>query len=334
MKIIYLVVRTDHASVYYRALQMVPRLAEQGVDITVATIPRTLAKRRALFRTLNRVDLVILHRKLFNWINFHPLRRWAKRLVYDLDDALFIKDSKSRTSYSLTRKLRFRRTAQKADFIFCGNDWIREKAAAFNPNTATIPTMVDLTRYPDNGDRPLKEGFTAVWIGSRSTLFYLEKIIPALEPLASQIKGFKLRVISDRFPESAVLEIEKIPWSRHGEAAALAACDVGLMPLFEDAWSQGKCGLKLLQYGAAGLPSICTPCGVNRKIVVPGESGFHAATTEAWQENLRILARDPELRSAMGRRARQIVAADFSVQSQFDTYLGLLRKIVDTDPLG
>jgi glycosyltransferase involved in cell wall biosynthesis len=327
MKIIFLVVRTDHASVYYRTLQFVPRLAGNGIEPTVAVIPESYSRRLALFARLKAFDVVIVQRKLFNLINFLPLRRGAGKLVYDLDDALFIKDSKAKARDSATRRRRFTRMVRGADLVFCGNDWIRDKTAPLNPRCATIPTVVDLDLYEPIKAHGGGDSFTAVWIGSRSTLFYLEEILPALGPLKDAIPGFKLRIISDRFPESAPLPVERITWSRAIEVDALREGDVGLMPLLEDDWSRGKCGLKLLQYGALGLPSLCTPVGVNRRIVRHGESGFHAGTPEEWRDGLLRLARDPALRARMGSRAREIVARDFSLQARFEPFMEHLRKI-------
>lgn len=329
MKIAYIVVRADHASVYYRTLQFIPHLAERGMEATVITLPKGFYDRLRLFGTLDRFDLVILQRKLFNLPGFAPLRGHARKLIYDVDDALFIRDSKSPTSYSMTRTLRFRRTAKKADLVICGNEWIEERIKRWTSRTAVIPTAVDLDVYAG----PKKhESFRAVWIGGRSTLFYLENLLPVLESLAREIKGFKLRVISDAFPESDTLHIEKVPWSRKGEVEALCECDVGLMPLTDDEWSRGKCGLKLLQYGACGLPSVCSPFGVNERIVEHGGSGFHARTAAQWREALHTLAGDGHRRAELGARARDIVARHYSIQALMDRYVRLLEKTAQPFP--
>ncbi|MBU0755384.1 MAG: glycosyltransferase family 4 protein [Planctomycetes bacterium] len=327
MKIIYLVVSRNQAPLYYRVLQMVPGLAQKGIYVTVARIPSSFMQRPDFFKRLHEYDLVILQRKLFNWIDLHSLRAHAKKLVFDVDDALCIRDSASKSPYSLTRKIRFRRTVKRSDFVLCGNEWIRKTVAEFNINTAVVPTVVDLSRYEEAVSLTDNRSFTAVWIGSRVTLFYLENLLPELEPLAKKIKGFKIRVISDRFPNNPHIDIERIPWTRETEITALSACHVGLMPLIEDAWSRGKCGLKLIQYGAAGLPSICTPLGVNQDIVVHKETGFHASTPEEWRGSIEALARNPLLRNEMGKKAKDRISQDYSLSAHLEPYHRLLRKI-------
>jgi glycosyltransferase involved in cell wall biosynthesis len=332
MNIAFLAVRADHASVRYRTIQYIPRLAEHGIEASLIVIPKGFYSRLTLFRSLAGYDLVVLQRKLFNLVNFLPLRAFAKQLIYDLDDALFLKDSKADRSFSLTRRMRLKRTARAADFVICGNGWVLENIKPLNKNSTVIPTVVDLDRYPRVKTHEDGPAFTAVWVGGRSTLFYLERILPALESLANKIKGFRLMVISDRFPESVNLAMDKIPWSLEGEVRALMKCDVGLMPLVNDEWSRGKCGLKLLQYGAAGLPSVCSPVGVNPEIVKHGASGFHAREAGEWINALLRLSLDPGLRARMGNEARKTVAEQYSVQAWEGRYIDLLRRVAQGIP--
>lgn len=86
------------------------------------------------------------------------------------------------------------------------------------------------------------------------------------------------------------------------------------MPLTEDLWSKGKCGYKLIQYMACGLPVIASPVGVNKKLVKNGVNGFLANSEEEWIEFLDLLIRDPELRSKMGAEGRKIVEKFYSLE--------------------
>src|SRR5690606_27329924 len=120
-------------------------------------------------------------------------------------------------------------------------------------SVAIVPTVVDAARYPLHPDTDADGFVTLGWIGSRSTLPYLEALRPALEDLAQRRRQVRLKVICDAFPEFAHIPVIHVPWSEATEAAEVAACDIGLMPLSDDQWSRGKCGLKILQYQAAAL---------------------------------------------------------------------------------
>ena len=106
-----------------------------------------------------------------------------------------------------------------------------------------------------------------------------------------------------------------------------AAADIGISWLPNDLWSRGKCGLKVLQYMAAGLPVVANPVGVQGDMVRHGETGFLANTDEEWLEAIGRLARDPVLRQCMGRAGRRRVEAHFSVGTGFASWLSLLGRL-------
>ncbi len=328
MKIACLATSTDHVSLRYRTGQYIPRLEQEGINLEIMEIPRGLVERLRFFGRLSRYDLVLLHRRLFNLPNFFFLRRSAKKLVYDVDDAVFLKDSRQVARSSRTLKTRFCRTVQAADRVIAGNAHLFSKISKLNPRTTALPTVVDHSRYERSKRQNSAEGLNAVWIGSDSTLFYLEALLPHLEPLVDSLPGFKLTVISDRFPERTRVPITPVPWSRKDEVSALCSADVGLMPLFDDAWTRGKCGLKLIQYGAAALPSVYSPVGVNRSIATHGETGFSALFGEDWPKALTRLAADEGLRRRMGRAARERIVNHYSVEACFPDLLKILRETV------
>src|SRR5256885_8089682 len=125
--------------------------------------------------------------------------------------------------------------------------------------------------------------------------------------MAAAVPGVSLKLISDRFSEFGQLRIEPCPWSAETEPIEIAAGDIGIAWVPDDDWSRGKCGLKVLQYMAAGLPVIANPVGVHRELVRPGETGFLAESTTEWIEAVRVLAADPQLRARFGRAGRELV---------------------------
>ena len=203
-----------------------------------------------------------------------------------------------------------------ADWVVTGNEFIRDAVRPWNTRCTVIPTAIDMRRYPAAKRHGPAADFTPVWIGGRSTLFYLEALMPHIEDAARSIPGFRLLVISDRFPEQGGFPIRKVTWDESGEVAALMEADCGLMPLSDDAWSQGKCGLKLLQYGAAGLPAVASPVGVNPEILAGGRGGFLARTPPEWSEALLRLWESPDLRARLGAFARRHIRDHYSLAAQ------------------
>src|SRR5262249_30819219 len=152
-----------------------------------------------------------------------------------------------------------------------------------------------------------------VWIGSSSTLRGMERIQPLLENLGKRQPGLEWKIICDRFLTLRALPVLRCPWSETSEAAELAQADIGISWLPDDLWSRGKCGLKILQYMAAGLPVVANPVGMQAALVRDGETGFLVRTEEEWHDAIARLAVDPALRRRMGLAGRALVETRFNV---------------------
>jgi hypothetical protein len=104
--------------------------------------------------------------------------------------------------------------------------------------------------------------------------------------------------------------------------------DIGIMPLTDTPWSRGKCGYKLIQYMACGLPVVASPVGVNTHIVEHGVNGFLAASDAEWRDALYKLARDPGLRQKMGTAGRLKVETDYSLAAWGPRVAAMLSHVV------
>jgi glycosyltransferase involved in cell wall biosynthesis len=256
---------------------------------------------------------VIIQRRLLSAWQLYLLRRRAARLVFDFDDAIFLRDSYSPHGLDDPRKARgFARMMRAVDAVAAGNAYLADEArdAGATGIVSVIPTCVDVRRYQAAEHHREGLGVELVWIGSSSTLQGLERIRPLLEAIGRRYPGLRLKLVCDRFLHLERLPVLALRWSEGSEAAELASADIGISWVPDDAWSRGKCGLKLLQYMAAGLPVVANPVGVQTAIVRHGETGFLAETAEQWLEAIGRLAHDAALRRRMG------VAGRISCRSQ------------------
>ena len=85
----------------------------------------------------------------------------------------------------------------------------------------------------------------------------------------------------------------------------MAASDIGLAPLPDNRFTKGKCGFKILQYAAAGLPVVASPVGANAEYIQDGTNGFYAVDGSAWIEKISLLLKDSQLREQMARMGRK-----------------------------
>lgn len=247
--------------------------------------------RGAIFDLAREAETVVLHRRLLTAFDFARLRRAARHLVYDFDDALCYRPAAP--FRSALRERRFFRTVARADLVLAGSRHLAGLARLRARRVFVVPSTVEVSSAPGPPRLPAP---TAVWIGQKATLPYLEPIVDAV--LRS---GFKLRVIADAAPKGA----ELVPWSLETEHARIGECHVGLAPLPSDPFARGKCGYKMLQYFAAGLPCVASPVGAGRTI--GGGTALLARGPDEWEEALRRLLRDPKSAEELGRRGRDLV---------------------------
>ncbi len=308
MRILILTHSRNDPSFRVRWEQFLPALASAGIETEVRTIPRR--GRGELFRAAREANVTVLHRRLLTAFDLGRLRRGARRLVYDFDDALCYRPSPPYRS--TMREARFFRTVAAADLVLAGNRNLARLARLRARRVVVIPSTVDVEAYPP---APKSSIFTAVWIGQDATLKHLAPVREAVD--AAHVR---LRVIADAAPPGA----EHVPWSTATEAAALASAHVGLMPLPDDPFARGKCGYKLLQYYAAGLPAIASPVGVNRVLSAGG--ALLARTREDWVSTMRLLKGDPELCRRLGAQGRSFVARRYATGPLAQRLIRLLKS--------
>lgn len=297
--------RRDDASFRVRWERFLPALREAGLDPQVREIPKR--GKRAVFE---KTDVAILHRRLLRRGDLAALRRQARVLIYDVDDALCYRD---RAPFrSRQRERRFFDAIEAADIVFAGNGHLARLARLRNRRVRVVPSVVDVDRYVT---APKRDAFTAVWIGQRATLPHLETVRPAFVAA-----GIPLRVIADDAPDGT----EFVPWSAADETTRLAECHVGLMPLPDNRFTRGKCGFKLLQYFAAGLPAIASPVGVNRGLAAGG--AILARDPSDWVAAVEALRTDPGRAAELGAKGRAFVARRYAASSLAERLVRLLQS--------
>ena len=329
MRLAALVESPDHVCCRYRLSAFRPLLERAGHSLELFALPRSWWSRLRLPSAARTADAVILQRKLLPTWELALLRRRVRRLLFDFDDAVWLRDSYARRGFeSARRQRRFRAVVRAADGVIAGNDYLADHARRHSalPAVSVIPTCVDVDRYPLSEHERAGDGVQLVWVGSSSTLRGLEAIRPLLESVGERVPGLRLKLICDRFFEVRHLPVLPCPWSEAREAVDLAAADIGIGWVPDDPWSRGKCGLKVLQYMAAGLPVIANPVGVQMEMVRHGETGFLAETPAEWAEAIARLARDPDLRRRMGAAGRRLVEAEYSVTAGARRWLRVLER--------
>jgi glycosyltransferase involved in cell wall biosynthesis len=307
MKLLILSNNHDRASFRQRIGVYLPRLRAEGIECTVIRFPPNYISRWRMLKRAGEYDGVFLHKKTLNYIDAFLLRSCAKKIIYDFDDAIMYNPKKPDGLRSSHRRL-FRRTVALADGVIAGNPYLAASARVHCGRVAVLPTGLEVSGYASGSPRISDGRIRLVWIGSTATLKYLKEISPSLERIGQRYPQVTLRLICDSFFELSSLPVEKCAWSLETEAAGLTACDIGLAPLPDNPFTRGKCGFKVLQYSAAGLPVAASPVGTNADYVLDGKTGLLAGNPDQWYAHLERLIGDPSLRRRMGAAGREFAA--------------------------
>jgi glycosyltransferase involved in cell wall biosynthesis len=246
--------------------------------------------------------------------------------VYDLDDAVMVQRRKIGRMSQWLKQRRFIATARSADHVVAGNQFLADTFAKLGCPVTVLPTVVDPQHY-----RVKQHDATAspsvIWIGSKSTLPYLQQWMSAIEAAARRVPGLRLITIANDTVRSDVVAVEHVPWSVEAEAEALSRGDIGIAPTPVDQWTIGKSGFKIIQYMATGLPTIASPVGANEQILIDGTTGLLASSMEQWTEAIVRLAGDVALRAQMGAAARRLVETDYSLERARHVW----REVLDVE---
>jgi hypothetical protein len=174
MNLLALVESPDHVCCRYRISAFAPALQEAGWYLTSESLERGPFSRTFQLRRAARFDAVILQRKLLPAWQLRALRRSARHLVFDFDDAVLYRDSNDPRGPESPRRLRrFTETVRLVDTVVAGNDFLADcalRAGARVDRVHVIPTCVDPRLYPIAHHETSSNPLDLVWIGSSSTL--------------------------------------------------------------------------------------------------------------------------------------------------------------------
>lgn len=324
------------ASSRYRVFQFLPAIASAGITYSVHLPPgspgrgigrllTSLRERREIAGLARSSRSVFVQKRLLPESRVVALAG-AEPLLFDFDDALFTSPTGRRSRLAQRRvEGRLRQVLSSARLVTAGNRYLCDFAAQFSRQVIHLPTVVDGSRYP--AKRHLDRSEVVVgWIGHSVNHPYLRDLADVLQRLAMRCR-MRLLVVSDRDFAIPGVPVENRRWSEGTEVEDILGMDIGIMPMPDDAWARGKCGLKAIQYMAAGIPVVCAAVGANIEIVRNGIDGFCASSPPAWVDNLSELCSSVDLRHRMGLAGRQRVQENYSLAGMTPLFLDALVRL-------
>lgn len=263
----------------------------QNLRVSILKIAKCYLKRIHNLRKIQKRKIIMIEKELFPYLPA-TIERFLKffgfNYIVDYDDAIFHNyDDSKNIFFRLFFKNKIDVVMKNASLVICGNSYLRVRAIrAGANNTVLIPTVVDISRYPKKDNFFDSNNIIIGWIGSPSTQKYIENLSSPITKFLKKNDGSLLVVGAHESIKSFFPDINIIvkPWSEDQEVQYIMQMDIGIMPLIDSNWEQGKCGYKLIQYMACGIPVIASPVGVNKKIVSESCSGILANRVSEWDK--------------------------------------------------
>jgi glycosyltransferase involved in cell wall biosynthesis len=338
------------ASSRIRFYQYVPLLEDYGFSVVCAPllddgylrnfydgwVPysqvfRSFLKRVTWLNKARQFDAIWAEKELLPWVPaiFElSLLKKSIPLIVDYDDAIFHTYDRHRVKvlrFILGKKITY--VMRRADLIIAGNKYLANHALqAGAQRVELLPSVVDTARYVASPCGSTATTVTIGWIGSPTTAKYLRTLQPVLTRLAAEL-NIRTVAVGARSDQLTSLQAEIQPWAEETEVESIRGFDIGVMPLPDEPWERGKCGYKLIQYMACGLPVVASPVGVNSEIIQDGVNGFLARSSAEWINTLKKLALSSDLRHKLGREGRHRAETTFSIQAQAPRLAKLLRSV-------
>lgn len=259
------------------------------------------------------------------------IKKFAKRMVYDIDDLVYLKNTKSK-AHPLVTWIKGRKKPlflmKNANHVITCTPYLDEFVRKYNHHTTDISSTVDTKdRYKVVNNYQNDKVVTIGWSGSLSTSKYFYLLAGVFKQLR-KTHQFRLLVMGDPGVSIEGLDIEAIPWKEAYEMEKLRQFDIGVYPLPDEEWVYGKSGLKAIQYMASGVPTVATAIGANYRVIQDGESGYLVKTNEEWIRALSLLIEDPGKRRTIGLNGRKRVEELFSIEANKSKYLQILNGVV------
>ncbi|MBD99345.1 MAG: glycosyl transferase family 1 [Verrucomicrobia bacterium] len=283
----------------------------------------------------NEFDIIFIFREALLTGSSRFERAFSKsraKVIFDFDDAIWLPNVSlgNKKLQKLKNPAKTSEIIQISDLVFAGNNYLAAYAKKYNQSVRVIPTTID-TNYHTAQRKFSNEVVCIGWTGTQTTVKYLDSLTRVFKRLKEKF-GEKIcfKVISDYPWNVEGVDVQQCSWSLEDEILQLSEIDIGVMPLTDDQWSNGKCGFKALQYMSLQTVPVVSPVGVNCEIIQDGVNGFLAKNDDDWYRKLSLLVENIELRKKLSRAARKTVIVKYSVQAYENVYLQNFNDVIRT----
>jgi glycosyltransferase involved in cell wall biosynthesis len=295
---------------------------------------RRYLKRLFELCTVWKYDIIWIEKELFPYfpsVFEQLLAVFGIKYIVDYDDAIFHNyDLSDNYLIRLILSRKIDKVMKYSKYVLAGNSYLADRAIkAGAKHVEIIPTVVDHKKYRLKFEKQSNAKLTIGWIGTPYTQKYLIQLAPILKELHSKhsIKFIFIGASDEIRSHFQDCEVQVDTWSEETEIDSLSNIDIGIMPLPNAPWENGKCGYKLIQYMAVGKAVVGSNVGVNREIIERCNSGFCVDNCNDWLSALDKLITDEVLLDKIKINAIEGIEKYYSLVSQAPKIKKVLLKV-------
>ncbi len=280
-------------------------------------------------------EATVLHRALPGRFALGRLRRAARRLIFDVDRAVFLRRSARGISTSRGALSRFATIVGAADAVTVSNPYLAAHARRFvaeDWRVKVAPDGIDLTPWKPR-ERALdpKGRIVLGWMGPASRFPDLATLAGSLRRLCELFAGLELRIVSDVPAPLDGVRATFVPRRPGREAEEVAGFDIALALYDDDAMSMGETPREVLGYLASGVPIVASDSLALRPMLKDHHNALLAQTPDEWERKIGLLIEAADLGRELGRNARRTAEKVYAADRVVRGFASILKSVVSPE---
>ncbi|MCK5706918.1 MAG: glycosyltransferase family 4 protein [Candidatus Aureabacteria bacterium] len=327
-KILFVISRCEKPSSRLRVLQYLPCLEKEGFSCKVVELRKSFIKRLIFLLSSFSNDIIFIQKKLLSRLELFIIKLFRNKIIYDFDDNVIFREVNENAQKDLKAEKKLISILEKADMVITGNDHLASIAKQYQKKSIKVlPTPSAYEEDTPDLHAQDKDNKDLVWVGSSATLKYLSMLEGVFDKLTKKFPSIRLYIISDKIIPLKGIHTIHVPWEKEAEYDLIKKGNIGLMPLFDNEWCQGKCGFKIIQYMACSIPPVASPVGFNKELIKNGINGFLASNDNEWLDKISLLLTDKELYGRISRAAKDTFIEKYSLKVTANKLISFLKEV-------
>ncbi|WP_409200103.1 glycosyltransferase [Methanobrevibacter sp. DSM 116169] len=290
-------------------------------------------------------DIIIVERILpFLDILLEKSLNQGIKLIYETDDDLLSVEENS-PSFEYVNRCR----NEIADFINASDVVVTATdnlAQRFNESNVEviknyhIANLLPIQKFRENNTNTIKIGYFGTKTHSKDLAIIKDVIKKLKKEMKEQhdilvefeiIGGFNEDLDENWFsnielPENSMNFEIFMNWLSQN-----ANWDIGIAPLEDSFFNNGKSELKYIEFSALGIPGVFSDVEVYNSVVIDGFNGYLASNNEEWFEKLQKLVLDENLRKDFISNAQRNILENYSLNDRVKQWEKILLNLGKKD---